>query len=821
MSGPASEDITARMNAEARLRDSKAMLASIFGTLRTGVFLIDKDGYYAEVNDAFCQICGYSQDELIGKHFTIILSDDEQKQFGMDVLQHFFTGYMNGPSEWTIKHKKGEKVIVKIAAKVMEREDCSRYVVTSIEDITQQKQVERALRRSEENFRKIVETAAEGIWKTDKDEKITFVNRRFAEMVGYDPNQMIGQSIWDFLSRQASRGGYSRHKHQHKQDEVRKDYQFKCKSGSYRWGLISTTMLYDDAGNEEGTLWMLSDITDRKHAEEMLLRKNKLLRGVTNSSRHLLTNTNFDSGIGKALKVLGLTSRVDCIFVFQTQHDSNAGHFLMTEQFKWLHHSDRDKSRMGVSYAAEFTIWKNRFTEARHIVTTPDQLPLPERKYLEAYGVKSLLIVPVVISKESWGFIWFAKSAENHEWTEIEQSILVAAAGNIGAAIARKNAVQALYESEKKYRSVVDSVSEVIFQTDLAGNWTFLNPAWEEIMQFSVEESLGKKVVEFVLRDDRDKIGQSMMQMCLGDKSHCRNEIRFMTKKGEERWMEILAQKINDPHGSMIGISGMLYDVTEHKRAIERQAILVKGLNDANRELKEFAYVVSHDLKAPLRAIGSLSSWLYTDYADKIDETGREQLEMLVGRVKRMHDLIEGILQYSRIGRVKEDVVMVDLGEVIGQAIEMVSPPGHIRVEVKGGLPKVKGDRTRMQQVFQNLLSNAVKYMDKEEGMIEIGSREAPEEWEIYVKDNGPGIEEKYHEKIFQIFQTLSPRDERESTGIGLTIVKKIVEGYGGEVKVVSEVGKGSEFRVKLPKIINGKQSNFNNAWNEVVTVKN
>ncbi|NTW50882.1 MAG: PAS domain S-box protein, partial [Chlorobiales bacterium] len=605
--------------AEARLRNSEQMLASIFSTLKTGVFLTDKDGYFTALNEAFCQICGYSQDELIGVHFTTILPD-EHRQYGANAYQNFFSGKTDSPTEWTVNPKHGQNVIVKISARIMDREDGSRYMVTSVDDITEQKRVERALRRSEENFRKIVETASEGIWKTDKAEKITFVNRSFAQMLGYHPNYLVGQSIWTFISKHSPKNGQSHNARQNQQNEVRKDYQLKCKCGSYRWGLVSTTALYDDAGNEDGTLWMVSDITERKNAEDMLVKKNRLLRGVTNSSRHLLTNTNFDSGINKAIKVLGITSGVDRVFIFQSRQDSRTGQFLMTEQFRWSHYPESDEGREGVSYEADFTIWKSWFSETKQIVANIDELPKPDREYLEAYAVKSVLIVPIVISKEIWGFIGFAKSTDNHEWTEIEQTILVAAAGNISAGIARKNAVQALYESENRYRSVVDSVSEVIFQTDLQGNWTFLNPAWEEIMQYTVAESLGKKVAAFVHRDDHDKIGQSMMQMCMEDKSHCRNEIRFVTKNGEERWMEIMAQKVLDPHGNLIDVSGMLYDVTEHKRAIERQALLLKGLNDANRELKEFAYVVSHDLKAPLRAIGSLSSWLHTDYADKIDE---------------------------------------------------------------------------------------------------------------------------------------------------------------------------------------------------------
>ena len=226
---------------------------------------------------------------------------------------------------------------------------------------------------------------------------------------------------------------------------------------------------------------------------------------------------------------------------------------------------------------------------------------------------------------------------------------------------------------------------------------------------------------------------------------------------------------------------------------------LITELESKNRELEDFAYVVSHDLKAPLRAIGTLSEWISTDYADRLDDNGKEQLALLIQRVKRMHDLIDGVLRYSRIGRIKEEHVPVDLERLLPEVIDMIAPPGNITVNVAGDMPTITAERTRMQQIFENLLSNAVKYMDKPEGKIDIGCSRDNGFWTFSVTDNGPGIEEKYHERIFKIFQTLNSRDEFESTGVGLTLVKKIVTMYGGTVRVESKVGEGSTFIFTLP----------------------
>jgi len=247
-------------------------------------------------------------------------------------------------------------------------------------------------------------------------------------------------------------------------------------------------------------------------------------------------------------------------------------------------------------------------------------------------------------------------------------------------------------------------------------------------------------------------------------------------------------------------IDNLNREIAQRKKAEERQNELLKQLESANKELNDFAHIVSHDLKAPLRGIKTLANWISTDYADKLDEDGRDQIELLLSRVDRMHNLIDGILQYSRVGRVKEERVQVNLNELVPDIIDMLAPPQSITITIEDELPVIEFEKTRITQVFQNLLSNAVKYMDKPQGQIRIDCVQENEFWKFSVADNGPGIEEKHFEKIFQIFQTLSPRDEVESTGIGLTLVKKIVEMYGGRIWVESKVGEGSTFFFTLPK---------------------
>ena len=356
--------------------------------------------------------------------------------------------------------------------------------------------------------------------------------------------------------------------------------------------------------------------------------------------------------------------------------------------------------------------------------------------------------------------------------------------------------------SEAHTRALLNNLIVGVTSVDEQGLIRTFNPAAERIFGYPQNEIIGQNLGLLFPEPEQGQgrhIHYLENYLKKGAKAlDVTTEVTALRKNGATFPLDIAVVEMHGGERRMFAV--ILRDISERKLVEEQKAGLMADLESANEELKSFAYVVSHDLKAPLRAIGALADWLSTDYADKFDDEGREHMRLLVNRVHRMGNLIDGILQYSRVGRVRETPVMADLNEVVQDAIELLAPPSSvISIIVENSLPTILIEPTRIQQIFQNLLSNSIKYMDKPHGEIRVACSAEGEQWKFSITDNGPGIESRHFERIFQLFQTLAPRDRIESTGVGLALVKKIVEMYGGNIWIESTIGNGSSFFFTLP----------------------
>lgn len=351
----------------------------------------------------------------------------------------------------------------------------------------------------------------------------------------------------------------------------------------------------------------------------------------------------------------------------------------------------------------------------------------------------------------------------------------------------------------KKLSLVASNTDNAVSITDKNGIAEWVNEGFTRLMGYEAEEMVGKKnsLLYGPMTDPQtiDNLEKSML-----DSRSFSGEVQKAHKDGHPIWVQATLTPILDEKQRISKFILVESDISERKKAEEKMAVYYHNLEKANKELDKFAYVVSHDLKAPLRAINNLTIWIEEDIGDNFNDDTRAHFKMLKGRVDRMEKLINGILDYSRADRIKSPVTQVDVRALLSEIFEMLVQDEEVNIILPPELPVVLAERMKLQQVFSNLVSNAIKHNDKPETVIKFTCEEDGNFYVFGVEDNGPGIDEKFHEKIFVIFQTLQARDTFESTGVGLAIVKKIIDEAGGKIWIESELNKFTRFMFRWPK---------------------
>ena len=413
------------------------------------------------------------------------------------------------------------------------------------------------------------------------------------------------------------------------------------------------------------------------------------------------------------------------------------------------------------------------FVKLVDVITTKKTIVLGEELLMTDGKVLKLDYIPIFIDETYKG----------HLWTYKDITI-------------RKNHEENLEVQRQKYSNVIENMDLGLIEVDLDGNVLMVNRSFEKMSGYSRDELLGKNPKDIFLTQESSHIIASKNQERLDGKTNS-YELVAVTKNGEARcWLISGAPNYNN-EGDIIGSIGIHLDITDLKVLEEQKELLLQKLEKNNQELQEYAHVVSHDLKSPLRNIAAITSWIREDYKDVIDVEGLNNFNLIDETLAKMEHLIEGVLNYSSIDKRPYVDKKVDLDTLVATMLNTIYIPNHITVNILKPLPELSADPIRMQQLFQNVLSNAVNYIDKEKGRVEIDYKENDTHFEFSITDNGIGIPKKYHKKIFNLFQTL---ETKKSTGIGLSIVKRIVEIHEGKIWVESELKKGTTFYFTLKK---------------------
>lgn len=352
----------------------------------------------------------------------------------------------------------------------------------------------------------------------------------------------------------------------------------------------------------------------------------------------------------------------------------------------------------------------------------------------------------------------------------------------------------ALYESEIKYRSIVETANEGIMIGDTSGIITFVNAKMEEMLGYSAKELLGTDGLFLIDKNDLGIANKQIEDRKIGIKEEY--ERKFIQKNGEEIWTIVSATPLKDKYGEHTGNLSMITNITERKKAENNMEIALEELKRSNQELERFAYITSHDLREPLRMITSFLQLLQKRYEDQLDQDANEFIGYAVDGAKRLDVMTNDLLQYSKITNKKREFRPINFKDVLDHALTnlKVQIEENNAVITHDPLPTINGDEYLKIQLFQNIIGNAIKYRSQETPKIHISVIKEPTQYLFSIKDNGIGMSPKHLDQIFTIFKRLHNREEYEGTGIGLAIAQRIIHQQGGEIWAESKLGKGSTF---------------------------
>ena len=629
-------------------------------------------------------------------------------------------------------------------------------------DATERKNVEAALRESEERFRRTFELAGSGLAHVDLDGRFIRVNRRLCEMFGYSEAELVGMLVKD-LSHPEDRDAVDERRKKLITGEVetlRLEKRYLRKDGGTLWMNVAIAMERDAAGRPLYAVSVLDDITARKHAEEALRESEARYRSTFELAGSGIAHIGLDRKFIRANRRL-------CEILGYPEHE------LVGKTGRQISHPDD----LDVINAQRKRLYAGEIDHVRL-----------EKRYLRKDG----------------STVWVAFSMVLERDAEARPAYEIAIFDDITE---RKRAERALRESEERFRSLTQLSSDWYWEQDETFALRFMSQRMGEKTGLAASAFIGRK------RWDQPALN-------LGDEDWARHRAQLERREpfrefemeranpaGGTRWVSVTGEPVYDENGKFRGYRGVGSDVTERKRAEaelrrahDELAKKAEELERSNAELEQFAYVASHDLQEPLRMVSSYTQLLAKRYKDQLPAEAQEFMHFTVDGAARMKQLIEDLLAYSRVGTKGKELVPVSLEAPLKRALTNL----RTAIEESGAtvsaeaLPTVDADEVQLAQVFQNLIGNALKFRGKAAPRIHVGATAQAGEWQISIADNGIGIEPQYFERIFMLFQRLHTMGEYPGTGIGLAICKKIVERHGGHIWVESRPGEGATFGFTL-----------------------
>ena len=640
-------------------------------------------------------------------------------------------------------------------------------------DITERKQAEETRRKSEEKYRSILENITEGYFENDLHGNLTFFNDSLVEVYGYTRDELMQMNYHQYMDEENVQKVSQAYNKVYTTGEPDGGIQFEIirKDGIKRCLENSVGLMRDTDGQPAGFRGISRDVTKRKQIEETLRLSEERYRSILDI-------------IGDAYTEIDLAGNMT---------------FINKESFKFLGYSEAEFVGMGYKNCTTPENAKKLFEIYNRIYRTGEPARLVEYELTAKDGTAKIAEATTELMRD--------KSGNPIGFRTITRDITQ-----------KKQMEEALRQSEERYRTIIENIQDGYFEDDLAGKFTFVNDMICKHLGYSREEMIGMSNRLFQDEINAQKANQAFKEVYETGEPIKALDMEIIRKDGTIRFSEVSVSLMRDAQGKPIGFRGISRDVTERRKAEEQLKRYAAELERSNEEVKNFAYIVSHDLRVPLvnlkgytselrsalgvigsnfdAALPHLNDEKRSEVAMALHEDVPEALEFITNSVSRMDSFINAILILARLGRQDLKPEPIDMNALVKTTVETMSHQLQERgIEViVGALPHVAADRTSMEQVMGNILSNAVKYLDSSRpGRIEVTAQANGAETTFRIRDNGRGIAAEDMHKVFAPFRRAGKQDT-PGEGMGLAYVQTLLRRHGGRISCESELGKGTTF---------------------------
>jgi PAS domain S-box-containing protein len=776
------------------------------------IVITDVSGAIEYVNPKFEQSTGYSLAEAIGKNPRILKSGRQPKEFYSELWQTISSGKV-WKGEFLNQHKDGslhwESATI---APVMDDDGVVTNYVAVKEDITAQRQ-------SDEQLRKLwqaVEQSGNTVIMLDRAGMMEYVNPKFSEVTGYTPQEAIGKSpmaLMNGLEREPDFSHDDWWLMVNRGETWRGEFHNHRKDGSVFWESATIAPVLNRDGGIINFLEIKQDITEQKILQEQLQNQNDYL-----SILHQVT--------------LDLLDRRDLADLLKAIVDRSAALLdapvseMMLERDGLLVVEAISDDRFGlkgerVTYQEAKISWK-AFDSHQPVVLEDYSQSEFKRPIYDANAIHATADFPVMVGERCLGVLALGRLQAGYPFTpeQIQTGILFARlaalvldnASLYQSALTeiaeRKRAEALLQESETRFRQIVENASDLIYRTDIHGNFTYANPAALKLMGFTSEqEMLGRNYLELVAPEFRHRVERIYRHQYVSGTNSAYREFPAINAGGQVVWVGQNVQLIRSGD-EVVGFQAVARDITELKNALDALAISRDQALEGSRLKGQLLSRVSHELRTPLNGVLGYAELLsYNTFGD-LNAEQREAVESIMESSSYLTHIVNDLLDEAQIESRSLSLhnVVFPLAELIGRVKAPISMLANkkgldLRFEVDPNLPsELYGDIDRLQQIIMNLTGNAVKFT-KEGEVVVCMKRPTPAHWVISVRDSGIGIPAEEWQNIFEPFRQVDSSISRENrgSGLGLAIVRQLVELMQGEITLQSELGKGSLFTITLP----------------------